>query len=146
MTEQQIRENGTKCLESLGNDLIERGYSLAKLCGTKQIVLLAGELLPKDIHPLIALWVLDVLLEDGRGLEAVLLQADEYDNHDRYIHLVRHIRRLALRKHGLDIHCGASGLEVREASKQETEQLLAEMREEIKRECAFNTLKLFPLP
>ena len=146
MTEQQIRENGTKCLESLGNDLIERGYSLAKLCGTKQIVLLAGELLPKDIHPLIALWVLDVLLEDGRGLEAVLLQADEYDNHDRYIHLVRHIRRLALRKHGLDIHCGASGLEVREASNQETEQLLAEMREEIKRECACNTLKLFPLP
>lgn len=146
MTEQQIRENGTKCLESLGNDLIERGYSLAKLCGTKQIVLLAGELLPKDIHPLIALWVLDVLLEDGRGLEAVLLQADEYDNHDRYIHLVRHIRRLALRKHGLDVHCGASGLEVREASKQETEQLLAEMREEIKRECDCNTLKLFPLP
>lgn len=146
MTEQQIRENGTKCLESLGTDLIKRGYSLAKLCNTKQIVLLAGELLPKDIHPLIALWVLDVLLEDGRGLEAVLLQADEYDNHDRYIHLVRHIRRLALRKHGLDIHCGASGLEVRETSKQETEQLLAEMREEIKRECACNTLKLFPLP
>lgn len=146
MTEQQIRENGTKCLESLGNDLIKRGYSLAKLCGTKQIVLLAGELLPKDIHPLIALWVLDVLLEDGRGLEAVLLQADEYDNHDRYIHLVRHIRRLALRKHGLDIHCGASGLEVKEVSKQETEQLLAEMREEIKRECDCNTLKLFPLP
>lgn len=146
MTEQQIRENGTKCLESLGNDLIKRGYSLAKLCGTKQIVLLAGELLPKDIHPLIALWVLDVLLEDGRGLDAVLLQADEYDNHDRYIHLVRHIRRLALRKHGLDVHCGASGLEVRKASNQETEQLLAEMREEIKRECACNTLKLFPLP
>lgn len=146
MTEQQIRDNGTKGLESLGNDLIERGYSLAKLCGTKQIVLLAGELLPKDIHPLIALWVLDVLLEDGRGLEAVLLQADEYDNHDRYIHLVRHIRRLALRKHGLDVHCGARGLEVREVSKQETEQLLAEMREEIKRECDCNTLKLFPLP
>lgn len=146
MTEQQIRDNGTKCLESLGNDLIERGYSLAKLCGTKQIVLLAGELLPKDIHPLIALWVLDVLLEDGRGLEAVLLQADEYDNHDRYIHLVRHIRRLALRKHSLDVHCGASGLEVREVSKQETEQLLGDMREEIKRECACNTLKLFPLP
>lgn len=146
MTEQQIRENGTKCLESLGNDLIERGYSLAKLCGTKQIVMLAGELLQKDIHPLIALWVLDVLLEDGRGLEAVLLQADEYDNHDRYIHLIRHIRRLALRKHGLDVHCGVSGLEVREASKQETEQLLAEMREEIKREYDCNTLKLFPLP
>lgn len=146
MNEQQIRETGTNCLELLGNALIEQGYSLAELCGTKQIVLLAGELLPKDIHPLTALWVLDVLLEDGKGLEAVLLQADEYDNHDRYIHLVRHIRRLALRKHGLDVHCGASGLEVREVSNQETEQLLAEMREEIKRECACNTLKLFPLP
>lgn len=141
MKPEDITDDAKAAFQYLKHVAEESNCTLDDIGNPKQLLKFAAEHLPKGLHPLVALWIVDAILENGKNIHAVLWAADS-DNMSGYRSLVRYIRRLALKEFDIDIHCGENGLEVIELEHYEALLLSESLRQAAEDECRKNDYKI----
>lgn len=144
MNWQEAKEDGLKAFKAVIDAYLERGYKPNAPDEERTMILLAAEVWTKDIQPIVALIVLDALLDDGKHVETLLEYADG-KNLQCYKVTANYIRKLALKKCRIDVHCGEGGFTAEQLSEGRACALLERIWQEEVRELHKVDKKLFPL-